>query len=65
MSKTWEIQDGQSKEAVVTHDGVEIDWYDPIVSIIEDDECWYIDNGYQQYRVAKKNGLCLEVREMT
>lgn len=52
-----------SQEFVVFNEsGDEIDWIDPVVSLVETDVDYLVDNGYHKYEVDKKAGFSYILR---
>ena len=51
------------QEAVVFENGKEIDWVDPVFSVVENNHEWIIDNGHYRYHINKRDNRELILRE--
>ncbi|AWN04060.1 hypothetical protein PBI_PEREGRIN_235 [Rhodococcus phage Peregrin] len=51
-----------TSEFVVIENGQEVEWIDPVISVIENSECWVVDNGHYQYSVVKGPGRTMIIR---
>ena len=52
---------------IISPEGKEVDWYDPIVSFEETETHWIVDNSYHVYRIHKNNypGHTVEIRPLS
>ena len=60
LSGDWDLSD--EMEFVAFEDGQELEWVEPMVSVRETDEAWFVDSGHYVYEVAKRPGMTAEVR---